>query len=125
MSVSILSSILLACGLGLTATNPDLPTNPINPANPTTHTLAIKVHEGGNLIIDGVSVGDTVLQLSNAHVATLAEEGSTLYTVMQPNGEVFYKGDFSLAVQSVSSGTMKIYLQDGEAILMHAEAVEE
>jgi len=119
MSVSILSSLLLACGLVFTPVASD------TPANPTTHTLTIKVHSGGNLLIDGVAVGDTVLQLSNANVATLAEEGNTLYTVTQPNGEVFYKGDFTLAVQSVSSGTVKICLEDGEALLTKVDVVSE
>lgn len=115
MSVSFFFSALLASGLSF------LPAKTVAPTAPTTHTLAIKVHQGGKLIIDGVAVGDTTLQLSNAHVATLAEAGNTLFTVIYPDGEIFYKGDFTLAVQSISSGTVKIQLQDGEAILARAE----
>ena len=121
MSVSIVSSFLLACGLAFTPVSTNLP------VEPTTHVLTIKVHKGGDLIIDGVSVGDTVLQLSNANVATLAEagEGNSLYTVTQPDGEVFYKGDFTIAVQSVTSGTIKIQLHDGEAMLTKAPVLVE
>ncbi|MFK8057355.1 MAG: hypothetical protein AB8F78_14620 [Saprospiraceae bacterium] len=115
MSVSIISSIFLACSLAFSPVATDVP------PNSTTHTLTIKVHEGGHLMIDGVSASDTILQLSNANVATLAEEGNTLYTVIQPDGDIFYKGDFTLAIQSVSSGTVKIQIEGGEAILAKAE----
>lgn len=115
MPVSLLSPILLACTLAFTSVDTEITVEPI------THTLTIKAHEGGKMMIDGVSVRDTVLQLSNAHVATLSEEGNKLYTVIHPDGKTFYKGDFTLAVQSVSSGTLKIKLSDGEAILARIE----
>jgi len=119
MSVSLFSSVLLACSLAFSPVNTE-------PAESTTHTLTIKVHEGGQFVIDdAVFTRDTVLNLSNAHVATLAEAGKSLYTVTQPDGEIFYKGDFTIAVQSVSAGTTKIQLQDGEAMLTKIVVVEE
>ncbi len=111
MSVSILSSFLLTCSVVFTQTATSVP------SSPPTHTLAIKIHEGGQLLINGRAVGDTVLQLNNANVATIAEAGNTLFSVTQPDGGIFYKGDFTLAVQSISTGTTKIRLQGGEAIL--------
>lgn len=110
MLLSLCTSALLALGT-LVA---DAPANPT--AADATHTLQLTAAADGCLVVDGVASESTVLMLASAHVATKST-GESLRTVTLPDGRSYFKGDFTLRIQSAESGTIDVQVCDGEAVL--------
>jgi len=115
MFTSILASVLLAA-LPL---NADSNAAGVSPADGN-QTLTLRASPGNTILVGGLAVTDTTLVLRNAHVASTAELGSDAYTVVLPDGRIYYKGDLAITVQSRESGTTTYKLEGGEATLATA-----
>ena len=114
-----LTAILTTALLSLAPGNGDTPRTEAPKAN--TQTLTLRSGQGGQLLLDGQPTRDTTFVLTDAHVAT--RTGAGAFSVALPDGRVFYKGDVELVIQSKETGTVKIALVGGEAVL--ASSAEE